>query len=94
MRPDPDRASAEFAVLVGSDMKGKGLGSLLMKKIIRYCREQGIGELVGDMLATNRRMLALARGLGFEVRPGEDPQVVRGRLALKSDPAELAPESR
>ena len=91
---DPDRASAEFAVLVGSDMKGKGLGSLLMKKIIRYCREQGIGELVGDMLATNRRMLALARGLGFEVRPGEDPQVVRGRLALKSDPAELAPESR
>ena len=91
---DPDRASAEFAVLVRSDMKGKGLGSLLMKKIIRYCREQGIGELVGDMLATNRRMLALARGLGFEVRPGEDPQVVRGRLALKSDPAELAPESR
>ena len=91
---DPDRASAEFAVLVGSDMKGKGLGSLLMKKIIRYCREQGIGELVGDMLATNRRMLALARGLGFEVCPGEDPQVVQGRLALKSDPAALAPESR
>jgi acetyltransferase len=91
---DPDRASAEFAVLVGSGMKGKGLGSLLMKKIIRYCRERGIGELVGDMLATNRRMLALARGLGFEVCPSDDPQVVRGRLALKSDPAALAPESR
>jgi acetyltransferase len=91
---DPDRASAEFAVLVASEMKGKGLGSLLMKKIIRYCREQGIGELVGDILATNHRMLALARGLGFEVRPGEDPQVLRGRLALKSDSSELAPERR
>ncbi len=32
---DPDNANAEFAILVRSDLKGQGLGSLLTKKIIR-----------------------------------------------------------
>jgi acetyltransferase len=27
---------------VRSDLKGQGLGSLLMNKLIRYCRERGI----------------------------------------------------
>ena len=54
---DPDGARAEFAILVRSDMQGKGLGALLMDKIVRYCRSRGIGELVGDVLATNARML-------------------------------------
>ena len=44
---DPDRVRAEFAILVRSDMKGKGLGELLMKKLIRYCREREIGETSG-----------------------------------------------
>lgn len=79
---DPDGASAEFAILIRSDMKGKGLGSLLMKKLIRYCCERKIGELVGDVLATNTRMLALARDLGFQVVASDDPSVRRIKLAL------------
>jgi acetyltransferase len=53
-----------------------------MKKVIGYCREGKIGELVGDVLATNTRMLALARDLGFEITASEDPSVVRTKLAL------------
>ena len=63
-------------------MKGKGLGAILMKKLIRYCRERKIGEIVGDVLATNSRMLALARDLGFEITASEDPSVVRAKLVL------------
>ncbi|MGZ9074450.1 MAG: bifunctional acetate--CoA ligase family protein/GNAT family N-acetyltransferase [Burkholderiaceae bacterium] len=79
---DPDGARAEFAILIRSDVKGRGLGAVLMKKVIGYCRERKIGELVGDVLATNTRMLALARDLGFEVTAGEDPSVVRTKLVL------------
>lgn len=79
---DPDGARAEFAILVRSDMKGKGLGVQLMRKIIRYCRERGVREVVGEVMVVNDRMLALARELGFEVAPTDDPQILRLRLAL------------
>jgi acetyltransferase len=81
---DPDGASAEFGILVRSDLKGKGLGTLLMEKIVRYCRDRDIGQLVGDVLAANPGMLALARDLGFEIVPGPDPQVLNARLVLRA----------
>jgi hypothetical protein len=56
-----------------------------MKKIIRYCREREIDEVVGDVLATNQRMLALARGLGCEIGPSGDPGVLRVKLPLRTD---------
>jgi len=57
-----------------------------MKKIIRYCRERGIGEIVGEVLAANHRMLALARDLGFEIVPGDEPSVLRARLPFPDGP--------
>ena len=65
---DPDNTAAEFAVLVRSDLKGQGLGTLLMRKLISYCRERGTGELWGSVLAQNVAMLRLARALGFRIR--------------------------
>jgi acetyltransferase len=82
---DPDGASAEYAILVRSDMKGRGLGALLMHKLIRYCRERGIGELIGEVLKENERMKSLARDLGFEIMPADDdPYTVHTRLILNN----------
>lgn len=64
---DPDNLRAEFAIVVRSDMKGKGLGRILMSKLIRYARERGTESLVGEVLEHNERMLALAREVGFKV---------------------------
>jgi acetyltransferase len=69
---DPDNTSAEFAILVRSDLKGKGLGRALLKKLVRYCRTRGIKELVGEVLADNRRMIALAARLGFRMGSARD----------------------
>lgn len=66
-----DHSVAEFAVLVRSDLKGQGLGTLLMRKLIRYCRERGTRELWGSVLAENAAMLQLARSLGFRTRARE-----------------------
>jgi acetyltransferase len=80
---DPDNDTAEFAVLVRSDLKGHGLGYVLMDKMIRYCRQRGTRFLAGDVLATNSRMLHLAATYGFHahtVREG----LVRITLPLQS----------
>jgi acetyltransferase len=72
---DPDRVQAEFGVLVRSDLKGRGLGRMLMTRLIDYARREGVGELVGLVLPDNRRMLSLCRELGFSIsgfRPGDD----------------------
>jgi acetyltransferase len=65
---DPDNVAAEFAVLVRSDLKGQGIGRLLMQKLLRYCREHGTRQLWGYVLSTNAAMLHLCQSLGFRVR--------------------------
>jgi acetyltransferase len=79
---DPDNLSAEFAVIVRSDLKGRGIGSMLMRLLIDYARKRGIGALFGEVLAENRAMLALARELGFTVEPDE-AGIVRVELSLQ-----------
>ena len=80
----PDRARAEFAVVVRSDLKGKGLGGVLMARLIAHCRAAGVGELWGETFADNHKMLKMARALGFELssEPGEG--VVRLMLDLRT----------
>ena len=68
---DPDNVDAEFGIIVRSDLKGGGLGEVLMHKLIRHLKEHGTRRLVGTVLTDNRRMLELARTLGFESMPPE-----------------------
>lgn len=63
---DPDNHTAEFGVIVRSDLKGSGLGHRLMNKMIEYLRSRGTHRLVGTVLSINRGMLELARALGFQ----------------------------
>ncbi len=70
---DPDNVDAEFGIIIRTDLKGQGLGQLMMEKMIRYLRAHGTQRLVGTIIAENRRMLALAQRLGFvETRVKED----------------------
>jgi acetyltransferase len=66
---DPDNIEAEFGVIVRSELKGSGLGLLLMQKLIAYLRSQGTQRLVATVLDYNERMLKLAKELGFEEYP-------------------------
>ena len=63
---DPDNVNAEFGVIVRSELKGTGLGQLLMSKLIAYLRTQGTQRLVATVLTHNERMIGLSRDLGFE----------------------------
>ncbi|MDE2359441.1 MAG: GNAT family N-acetyltransferase, partial [Betaproteobacteria bacterium] len=78
---DPDNDSAEFAILVRSDLKGHGLGFMLLGKMIRYCKSRGTRELWADVTADNAAMLELATALGFSVA-ASGHGLVRATLAL------------
>ncbi len=81
---DPDRRSAEYGVLVRSDLKGRGLGLVLMRRLIDYARKEGIAQLSGLVLPDNEPMLRLCRDLGFSVQgPLPDEEIVRVSLDLQ-----------
>jgi acetyltransferase len=87
---DPDNDVAEFAVLVRSDLKRQGLGTLLMRKLIRYCRERGTRQLRGDVLSDNIAMLHLAGALGFAVR-GRELNIETVALDLQAQSSRAPP---
>jgi acetyltransferase len=62
---DAENKSAEFAIIIRSDLKAQGLGLLLMNKLITYLRHRGIKALVGEMLSDNTAMHELVHHLGF-----------------------------
>jgi acetyltransferase len=80
---DPDNIAAEFAIIVRSDLKGQGLGSILFKKLIDYCRSRGTRELVGEALADNQRVIGLTRRFGAALTHSE-PGIVTLRIDVRS----------
>jgi acetyltransferase len=78
----PDRDTAEFGILVRSDLKGRGLGKTLMETLIDYGRRQGVGQLTGSVLRENAAMLSLADALGFVQSADEEPHLVAITLKL------------
>jgi acetyltransferase len=80
---DPDNVKAEFAVVVRSDLKGRGLGSLLLRRLIAYARRRGTSELTGEVLEYNTMMLALCKELGFRlVSVAGEQGILRATLEL------------
>ena len=73
---DPDYEKGEYAVLVRSDLKGLGLGWILMQHLISYAKSEGLKTLYGSVLCENVNMLKMCRELGFNVsRDPEDEMV-------------------
>jgi len=86
---DPDNADAEFAIIVRSDLKARGLGRLLMRTLIEFMQERGTQRLVGLVLRENLPMRNLALSVGFELdEAGSDVDALRFVLALARRPGE------
>ncbi len=80
---NPDKASCEFALTVSDEHQRQGIGQQLMRRLMAVARDRGIDIMEGEVLATNRKMLALTERLGFRVaRGGDDMSVVQVRRHL------------
>jgi acetyltransferase len=76
--PDADGSGAEFALVVADAWQGKGLGRILLERLLAAARAAGYPCLLGRILDDNREMLELAARLGFtrEARSGAEMTLV------------------
>ncbi|MGO4726212.1 MULTISPECIES: bifunctional acetate--CoA ligase family protein/GNAT family N-acetyltransferase [unclassified Inquilinus] len=85
---DPDNETAEYGIMVRSDLKGHGLGSRLMTEIIAYARSRGLKRIYGEVLRENVTMLRMAGELGFAREDvADEPGIVHVTISLDDLPA-------
>jgi acetyltransferase len=81
---DANYQNAEYAILVRSDLQGRGIGWLLMHMILEYARTEGLRRIEGQVLRENTTMLAMCAELGFHSVPdADDPGIVNVSLDLR-----------
>lgn len=69
---DANHESGEYAILLRSDQKGRGLGWALMKLMIEHALEDGLIKIEGQVLTENQKMLAMCEQLGFAIHADPD----------------------
>jgi acetyltransferase len=78
---EPDGKSGEFAVVVGDEWQGLGLGSRLMDYIITVARDMRLERIFGYVMTNNYKMLRICAKMGFGLEP-LDEDTVKLSLAL------------
>ena len=83
LHADVNHETGEYAILLRSDLKGRGLGWLLIQTMIEYASTDGLRVIEGQVLRENTTMLRMCGELGFKVEPDpEDPDLCRVLLDL------------
>ena len=91
LHSDSRHETAEYAILLRSELKGKGLGWALMQLLIEYARAEGLKSLYGEVLNENTTMLEMCRDLGFKIASDhEEPRLSMVSFALKTTADELS----
>jgi acetyltransferase len=82
---------AEIALIVRSDLKGRGLGRLLLDRLIRHADATHLAALRAEVLYENLTMVHLAQRMGFAFVGRGGPMLtmrmdLAGRQAGAADP--------
>jgi GNAT superfamily N-acetyltransferase len=72
---------AEMAFVVIDAWQGRGVGSILMRHLIKIAGDAGLMELTAEILPENKAMIRVFVKFGFIPAPRRDPQIIH--LALK-----------
>jgi acetyltransferase len=80
VRTEPGGATAEFAIVVGDELHGRGLGTALATALAERACAAGIRRFEATTLAENDAVLALIEGLATRaeqrIRPGGVREIV------------------
>lgn len=84
LHADPDNVRAEYAVMVRSDKKSRGIGWSMMKRLIDYAASEHIQELWGDVMSDNTAFLKMCTEFGFLLKMDRiDPYIINTTLKLR-----------
>jgi acetyltransferase len=78
---EPGKNCGEFAVVVGDEWQGRGLGSKLMDYLIEIGRDIGLEMMYGYVSSNNPKMINLCAKKGFELKP-IDEEITKATLKL------------
>ncbi|MEY9626398.1 bifunctional acetate--CoA ligase family protein/GNAT family N-acetyltransferase [Sinorhizobium fredii] len=67
LHADPDHETAEYGLLVRTDLQGLGLGWSLFSYLRDYAVADGLKRIEGLILNENSKMLRMCRELGFSI---------------------------
>ena len=59
---------AEFAILIADAWQGMGMGTELLKLLVKIGRAEKLQRITGRILAANTAMLEVSRNIGFELQ--------------------------
>lgn len=93
LHADANHETGEYGILLRSDLKGLGLGWILMRLMIEWAKAEGLHEVEGQVLRENTTMLEMCRSLGFSIRiDPDDPElrIVTLPIASIEEPGKLA----
>jgi ribosomal protein S18 acetylase RimI-like enzyme len=71
---EPGRAEMAFVVI--DTWQGRGVGSILMRHLIKIAGDAGLKELTAEVLPENAAMLKVFGKFGFTPAPRRDPQTL------------------
>jgi acyl-CoA synthetase (NDP forming)/RimJ/RimL family protein N-acetyltransferase len=77
---------AEVAFIISDPHHGRGLGSVLLEHLAAAARENGVHRFIADVLPQNRKMIAVFRDAGYEVKHAYDDGVIS--VGFDIDPTE------
>jgi acetyltransferase len=78
----PDGRTCEYAIVLADAWQARGLGRVMMSRLIEVARDRGLATMIGEVLASNEAMLRLCRELGFVATRDPDDPLMR-RLSLE-----------
>ena len=72
-----DSNMAEVAFSISTGYQGKGIGSLLIRKLARAARDNGISGLLAYTFPDNRGMISLFKSLPYQVKTSFDGESLK-----------------
>jgi len=85
MRYPQDRTAAEAAVVVIDAWQGRGLGSVLLERLVERARENGVERFEATLFTDNRAMLALFERIGDVEVLSHEGQTIQIDIALSTE---------
>lgn len=71
----PGKNAGEVAVIVGDAYQRRGIGSVLVQRLIQFAKDEKLDVLTASFLAENQPIARLFRKEGFSFREGADLEV-------------------
>jgi len=81
-RNGADPTEAEFSVLVSDRFQRRGVGTLLVERLLEVGRDEGLRRITAEILLDNRPMQLISERLGFHLHRDMEDMVVKADLDL------------